>query len=63
MNNSISIIWHIDDVRMAFDNPITDDQCRQVLRRVDKWHDANIGVTWDVLRSYAEQVTDEMDGE
>ncbi len=61
--DSISIVWHIDDVRIAFNSPITDDQCREVLARVDKWHDANIGVTWDVLRSYAEQVTDEMDGE
>ena len=61
--DSISITWHIDDVRIAFNSPITDDQCREVLARVDKWHDANIGVTWDVLRSYAEQVTDEMDGE
>ncbi len=60
MNNSISIIWHIDDVRMAFDNPITDDQCREVLRRVDKWHDCNIGVNWEVLSSYAEQIIDEV---
>jgi len=57
--DSISITWHIDDVRMAFDSPITDDQCREVLARVDKWHDCNIGVNWDVIRSYAELVTEE----
>jgi hypothetical protein len=59
MNDTISITWHIDDVRMAYGKPITDDQCREVLARVDKWHDCNIGINLDVLDSYAEQVCGE----
>lgn len=61
MNDTISITWHIDDVRMAYGKPITDDQCREVLARADKWHDCNIGINLDVLDSYAEQVCGEND--
>lgn len=61
MNDSISITWHIDDVRMAYNRPITDEQCREVLARADKWHDANTGINWDVLQCYAEQVVNEVE--
>ena len=59
-DDSISITWHIDDVRsLAPDLDIMDEQCREVLRRADKWHDAEVGINWDVLRSYLEQVLTE----
>lgn len=58
MNDSISITWHIDDVRGESNYILNDDQCREVLRLVDKYHDCNIGVNWDVIRSYAEQVAE-----
>ena len=61
MNDSISITWHIDDVRMAYNSPITDDQCREVLARADKYHDCNIGINLDVLICYAREVTNDDD--
>ena len=61
MSDTISITWHIDDVRMAYNRPITDEQCREVLARVDKYHDCTIGINLGVLQYYAEQVVDEDD--
>jgi hypothetical protein len=63
MNDSISITWHIDDVRMAYTRPITDEQCREVLARADKYHDSNIGINLDVLQCYAREVVNEGDDE
>lgn len=49
--DTIAISWHIDDVRGRFDHqyvgPLTDDECRDVLARCDKYHDATIGIDWD----------------
>jgi len=47
---SISITWHIDDIR-AIENgqDLTDDQCYDVLCNIKKHHDANIGINWDVI--------------
>ena len=61
MLDSISITWNIDDVRMAYNRPITDDQCREVLARADKYHDCTIGINWDVLVCYAREVTNDDD--
>ena len=61
MSDTINITWHIDDVRMAYTRPITDEQCREVLARADKYHDCNIGINWDVLICYAREVTNDDD--
>ena len=61
MSDTISITWHIDDVRMAYNRPITDEQCREVLARADKYHDSNIGINLDVLQCYAREVVNEAD--
>jgi hypothetical protein len=55
----IAILWGIDDVRQQAeedDVELTDKQCREVLRLAKKYHDANVGVNWEVLSSYIEQV-------
>ena len=59
MSDTINITWHIDDVRMAYNRPITDEQCREALARADKYHDCTIGINLGVLQYYAEQVVDE----
>ena len=51
-------VWHISDVQEATDKDLTDEQCREVLRRVDHYHDANIGINWDVIRYHADMVAD-----
>ena len=61
-DDSISITWHIDDVRsLAPDLDIMDEQCREVLRRADKYHDCTIGINLGVLSYYLEQVVNEAD--
>ena len=46
--DTISIIWHVDDVR-EIRPELSDDQLRKVLHAVKKNHDASFGVTWDTL--------------
>lgn len=44
----IAIIWSIEDV-LEVRPDLSDDQAWEVLRVVDRRHDANLGVTWDTL--------------
>ena len=55
----IAAWWHIDDVKEVVDedeDPPTDDTCREVLRLADRYHDANHGINWEVLRVYLDSV-------
>lgn len=56
--NSIAIIWDIQDVRYQLEClnenyqielELSDDDCMEVLYRVVDNHDANYGVNWDSL--------------
>ena len=59
-DDSITITWHIDDVRsLADDIDPTDEQCREVLRRADKYHDASVGINWDVLQYHLGEVLED----
>lgn len=55
----ISIKWHIDDVHCASsmnDLPyLTEDQASMVLQIIERMHDANIGINWDVISYNIEQ--------
>ena len=64
-NNSIAIIWAIEDVRYQLkmlnedmfnkvDLELTDDECMNVLQKVEDDHEANFGVTWADLYSAIE---------
>lgn len=58
-HDSITISWHIDDVAALAelnDFDITPDQCREVLLRAKKNHDAEIGINWGVLEFYLDDV-------
>ena len=53
--NSIAIIWNIDDVRQTIDDQdmdieLTDDECMEVLDYCVQKHDANFGIGWDTLQ-------------
>jgi len=59
-NNSVAIVWSIEDVKdqleiLIEDMPekvdleLTDDDCMDVLQRVVDNHDANYGVSWENL--------------
>ena len=51
----IAIWWHVDDV-LSLDSELTNDECCKVLGLADESHDANIGINWDTLGCYIEQV-------
>jgi len=40
--------WHVDDI-LCRRPDLTIDQCREVLRTLDRYHDATIGINWDVI--------------
>ena len=57
-DNSIAIVWHIDDVKDQLEAlnegeeinlELSDDDCMEVLGHVEVCHDANYGVTWEHL--------------
>tara|TARA_R100001129_G_scaffold168106_1_gene136109 strand:- start:1131 stop:1403 length:273 start_codon:yes stop_codon:yes gene_type:complete len=50
--NSIAIVWCIEDVNKVVEDydlaiKLTDEECMDVLQRVEDNHDANFGVTWE----------------
>ena len=58
--------WHISDIHIQANiaegidsdeaDEITDEQAREVLRLMDKNHDANIGINWDVIDHWIDYV-------
>jgi hypothetical protein len=60
MNNfnpdrQIAIIWDIDDVQ-SLRPDLDDNEAMQVLSAVDDKHDANIGINWDVIQFWADDL-------
>jgi hypothetical protein len=50
--DQISIVWCIDDVLHTaeeMDIKLTTDQAREILGLLYRKHDANIGISWDVI--------------
>lgn len=40
--------WHVDDILWRRPD-LTVDQCREVLRHIDRHWDASTGINWDVI--------------
>jgi hypothetical protein len=53
MKNSISVMWHIDDIKTIRPD-LNNSESMQVLEFVRDNHDASIGINWDVLEDIAE---------
>ena len=53
--NSICVLWHIDDVKELKDTfghrteELTDAECLEILKRVEKKYDPNEGITWETI--------------
>jgi hypothetical protein len=45
---SISIKWHIDDVLSVRPN-LSNSQAAQVLQRLKRNHNADVGINWEVI--------------
>lgn len=50
--NQIASAWSVEDVQEIRPD-LTDEQAWQVLQRVERKHDASIGINWDTLEWYA----------
>jgi hypothetical protein len=50
--------WHIDDVQ-SLQEDLTDDECREVLKTIEHGFDATVGINWDVISYYIDQVIEE----
>jgi hypothetical protein len=56
--------WHISDIQDCAtgwgeeneDDEITDDEAREVLRLLDKYHDCEVGICWDVISGWIDEV-------
>lgn len=51
--DEITITWHTDDV-LSVRPDLTKEQARLVLYELDHNHDANIGISWEVIDIIAE---------
>ena len=59
--------WHISDIHTHANilegsdsdesEEITDKEAREVLRLMDKYHDCEVGINWDVIESWIDHVT------
>lgn len=50
---TISIIWGTDDLQEVRPD-LNEEQAYEVLIMAEKEHDANCGICWDTLRSWAD---------
>jgi hypothetical protein len=51
----IAIIWSIEDVQDVRPD-LTLEQCKDLLRQCKEQHDADIGITWAVIRIHADDL-------
>ena len=55
----ITIWWHFSDVQeraKEIDIELTDDEAIEVLWLMDKYHDCNLGISWDVMDVHIDNV-------
>lgn len=58
--------WHISDIHGQANgwgddeqNEITDEEAREVLRLLNKYHDANSGINWDVIDGWIDHIKEQ----
>lgn len=52
-------LWFIEDIRQQAQDEgieITDVQCVEILDRINRWHDATIGINWEVISCHIDSV-------
>ena len=63
MKDYIEIRWSTEDVKQVIQGFLTDSQAMEILKLVERQHDANEGVTWDTLRYTGESLGYESKGD
>ena len=52
--------WHIDDCRGFLEtNDLSEDECREVLRRASKYYDPSAGLNWETFEYLVDAVISE----
>lgn len=63
--DKIAVVWCVHDVKSmtiagsdldAEDSWMTDEEARDILREMDNRHDASIGINWDVIEVYVDDL-------
>lgn len=49
--NTIPVSWNIEDIQII-DPRLSDDEAREVLFDVLKYHDTNVGINWEVIAKH-----------
>ena len=57
---NISVIWSTDDVKLIAPDLTYHEMC-QVLDAVADNHDGNYGISWETLRTWADEIRSERD--
>jgi hypothetical protein len=58
--DAIAIIWCKDDVlHQAGEIEITDEQAKDILRKLKRYHDAEYGVCWDTIQFHIDNLKGE----
>jgi hypothetical protein len=55
MKKTISIVWGTDDVKEIRPD-LMHEQAWEVLKQAEHYHDANIGISWEVLWMHAQDL-------
>jgi hypothetical protein len=57
----VAFLWGVEDIRSVKGGQnLTDEQCMEILDKIQSKHDASIGVNWDVISYYVfDYVSDE----
>ena len=55
--------WHISDVHSCANDfedddshDLTDDEAREVMRLMKKYHDSEVGINWEVIQAWIDHV-------
>ncbi|MBZ5671366.1 MAG: hypothetical protein LAO04_16750 [Acidobacteriia bacterium] len=55
MIEEISLVWNVTDVKIVRPD-LSKRQCSEILQAVETNHDATLGVNWDTLEYWAEDL-------
>ena len=50
--------WHIEDVQSVAED-LTDEEAREVLEYMAKYHYCNVGINWDAIEVWADMIREE----
>ena len=54
-DDTIFICWSSEDVK-HIRSDLTEEQCREVLHKVKRSHDATMGISWEVIETIADDM-------